>query len=66
MRLKRELMDEMFSEEDMNQQLRVKCAFDPGQHLNPGKVFPRLHRCAELGAMHVHKGEMPFPELERF
>lgn len=63
---KRALMDEMFSEDDLNQQLRLKCAFDPGQHLNPGKVFPRLHRCAELGAMHVHKGEMPFPDLERF
>ena len=63
---KQGLMDEMFTEDDLNQQLRVKCAFDPGQHLNPGKVFPRLHRCAELGQMHVHKGQLPFPELERF
>ena len=34
--------------------------------LNPGKVFPTLHRCAELGRMHIHKGELPFPHLERF
>ena len=46
---KRDLMGEMFSEDDLKQQQRVKCAFDPDQLLNPGKVFPRLHRCAELG-----------------
>ena len=54
---KRDLMPEMFTDLDMRQQQRLKCAFDPGQHLNPGKVFPTLHRCAELGAMHIHKGE---------
>jgi glycolate oxidase len=63
---KRDLMPEMFTDLDMQQQQRLKCAFDPGQHLNPGKVFPTLHRCAELGAMHVHKGETAFPELPRF
>ena len=63
---KRDLMPEMFTEDDLNQQARVKCAFDPTQILNPGKMFPKLHRCAELGRMHVHKGQMPFPELERF
>jgi glycolate oxidase len=63
---KRDLMPEMFSEEDLNQQIRVKCAFDPNHLLNPGKVFPQLHRCAELGRMHIHRGQMPFPELERF
>lgn len=44
----------------------VKAAFDPRGLLNPGKAVPTLHRCAELGAMHVHKGQLPFPELERF
>lgn len=44
----------------------VKHAFDPKNLLNPGKAVPTLHRCAEFGAMHVHKGELPFPELERF
>jgi glycolate oxidase len=29
-------------------------------------VFPHLHRCAELGRLHVHKGKMPFPDLPRF
>jgi glycolate oxidase len=63
---KRDLMGVQFTEDELNQQQRVKCAFDPTQILNPGKVFPRLHRCAELGRMHIHKGQMPFPELERF
>ncbi len=44
----------------------LKCAFDPQSLLNPGKAVPSLHRCAELGAMHVHHGKLPFPELERF
>ena len=63
---KRDLMGEMFTEEDLKQQQRVKCAFDPEHLLNPGKVFPVLHRCAELGRMHVHKGEVPHPDLPRF
>ena len=63
---KRDLMGEMFTDADLKQQQRVKCAFDPASLLNPGKVFPQLHRCAELGRMHVHRGEMPFPDLPRF
>ena len=63
---KRDLMGEMFSEADLQQQVRVKCAFDPKHLLNPGKVFPQLHRCAELGRMHVHKGQVAFPDLPRF
>ncbi len=63
---KRDLMGEMFTEEDLKQQQRVKCAFDPDHLLNPGKVFPVLHRCAELGRMHVHKGDVPHPDLPRF
>jgi glycolate oxidase len=63
---KRDLMPEMFSEEDMNQQIRVKCAFDPEHLLNPGKMFPTLHRCAELGRIHVRGGELPFPDIPRF
>ena len=63
---KRDLMPEMFSEEDLKTQQRVKCAFDPDHLLNPGKVFPVLHRCAELGRMHVHKGDVPHPDLPRF
>ncbi len=63
---KRDFMPVMFTEEDLNQQQRVKCAFDPKQILNPGKVFPTLHRCAELGRMHIHQGQVPFPFLPRF
>jgi len=44
----------------------VKHAFDPAEMLNPGKAVPTLHRCAEFGAMHVHHGKLPHPELERF
>ncbi|MCP4330157.1 MAG: FAD-binding protein [Alphaproteobacteria bacterium] len=63
---KRDLMGEVFSEVDLNQQQRVKCAFDPKGLLNPGKMFPTLHRCAELGRMHVHGGKLPFPDIPRF
>ncbi|MBO9377382.1 FAD-binding protein [Sphingomonas histidinilytica] len=63
---KRDLMPAMFSDIDLKQQQRVKCAFDPASLLNPGKVFPTLHRCAELGRMHVHGGALPFPDLPRF
>ena len=63
---KRDLMPEMFSEADLAQQMRVKCAFDDKGLLNPGKVFPTLHRCAELGRMHVKGGALPFPEIPRF
>jgi len=63
---KRDLMPVMFSETDLAHQQRLKCAFDPELLLNPGKVFPVLHRCAELGRMHIHRGEVSFPELPRF
>jgi len=63
---KRDLMYTMFSENDLNQQQRVKCAFDGKGLLNPGKVFPQLHRCAELGRLHVHAGKLPFPDIPRF
>jgi glycolate oxidase len=63
---KRDLMGTMFDESDLAHQQRVKCAFDPDGLLNPGKVFPRLHRCAELGRLHVHAGRLPFPDLPRF
>jgi glycolate oxidase len=63
---KRDLMPEMFSETDLAHQQRLKCAFDPEGLLNPGKVFPTLHRCAELGRMHVHHGQVAFPDIPRF
>jgi glycolate oxidase len=63
---KRDLMPIQFSEDDLKQQQRLKCAFDANHLLNPGKVFPELHRCAELGRLHVHHGKMPHPDLPRF
>jgi len=63
---KRDLMPVMFTEIDLNQQQRLKCAFDDKSLLNPGKVFPTLHRCAELGRMHVHAGRVAFPDIPRF
>jgi glycolate oxidase len=55
-----------FSPEEREQMFAVKRAFDPAGGLNPGKVIPSLQRCAEYGRMHVKKGLLPFPELERF
>src|SRR5580698_3782327 len=63
---KRDLMPTMFSDIDLAQQQRLKCAFDERGLLNPGKVFPELHRCAELGRLHVHHGALPHPDLPRF
>jgi glycolate oxidase len=63
---KRDLMGEVFSADDLKHQQRLKCAFDPDGLLNPGKVFPILHRCAELGRLHVHRGRLPHPGIERF
>jgi glycolate oxidase len=63
---KRDLMPTMFTEIDLAQQQRLKCAFDDKGLLNPGKVFPKLHRCAELGRVHIHAGKLPFPDLPRF
>jgi len=55
-----------FGEKELNQFHSIKDALDPRALLNPGKAVPTLHRCAEFGAMHVHKGQVPFPELDRF
>src|SRR6266478_8188129 len=63
---KRDLMGTMFNETDLAHQERLKCAFDPDGLLNPGKVFPQLQRCAELGRLHVHAGRLPHPDLPRF
>jgi glycolate oxidase len=59
-------MCSQFNSAEIAQFHAVKHAFDPLGLLNPGKAVPTLQRCAEFGAMHVHHGELPFPELERF
>jgi glycolate oxidase len=63
---KRDLMPEMFSETDLAHQRGLKSAFDPKLLMNPGKVFPTLHRCAELGRVHVHGGQVSHPTIPRF
>ena len=55
-----------FAPAERTQFLAVKHAFDPLELLNPGKVIPTLHRCAEYGKMHVHRGMLPFADLPRF
>ena len=34
------VMTYQFTEPDLAQQQRLKCAFDPDELLNPGKIFP--------------------------
>ena len=63
---KLDAMCSQFSSDELHYFHQVKEAFDPALLLNPGKSIPTLHRCAELGAMHVHHGKLPHPELERF
>jgi glycolate oxidase len=55
-----------FNTAELNQFHAVKHAFDADSLLNPGKAVPTLHRCAEFGAMHVHHGQLPHPDIERF
>jgi glycolate oxidase len=55
-----------FNAAELAQFHAIKVAFDPAGLLNPGKAVPTLHRCAEMGRMHVHGGALPFPELPRF
>jgi glycolate oxidase len=59
-------MCNQFNSDEITQFHNIKIAFDEKQLLNPGKNIPTLQRCAEFGAMHVHHGELPHPELERF
>ncbi len=59
-------MCDQFATEELRAFHRVKAAWDPGGLLNPGKAVPSLHRCAEFGRMHVHAGELKFPDIERF
>ncbi len=55
-----------FSPEERQRFFDIKEAFDPAGLLNPGKQIPTLNRCAEFGHMHVHQGNVPFPDLPRF
>ncbi|MCK4710780.1 MAG: FAD-binding oxidoreductase, partial [Gammaproteobacteria bacterium] len=64
-----EKIDQMchqFQSAELKQFHFIKAQLDSSGILNPGKAIPSLHRCAELGAMHVHNGELAHPELPRF
>ncbi len=63
---KRDLMTDQFGPNDLEQQHRVKCAFDSGGLFNPGKVFPTLSACVEQGHIHVHGAQLPHPHLPRY
>lgn len=63
---KRELMCEMFNNNDIQQQIKIKKALDTRSLLNPGKVYPILRKCAEEGRVHVHRGKAKFPDIPRF
>ncbi len=63
---KLDAMCSQFAAPELTQFHAVKAAFDPAGLLNPGKAIPTLHRCAEMGRMHVHGGQLPHPELPRF
>ena len=55
-----------FSAAENEQMFGVKRAFDAKGLLNPGKVIPELHRCAEYGRMLVRAGQIKHPDLPRF
>jgi len=63
---KRDLMKYQFSDIDLIQQQRLKCAFDPEELLNPGKMFPMPCRCVEFGRTRIGSGKTRFPEIPRF
>ena len=63
---KRELMCEMFNNNDIQQQIKIKKVLDTSLLLNPGKVYPILRKCAEEGRVHVHRGKTKFPDIPRF
>jgi glycolate oxidase len=55
-----------FTPEEREQMFAIKRAFDPQELLNPGKVIPTLHRCAEYGRVVVRGGQLPHPDLPRY
>src|SRR5260370_19226490 len=45
---KKASMTKMFSEADLDAFQRLRCAFDPAQLANPGKVMPAPRLCGEV------------------
>lgn len=48
---KRDFMPLLFSDTDLDHQNRLRQAFDPYCRLNPGKVLPSGHSCADIQAL---------------
>ena len=44
---KKKHMPKMFTDDDMNTMQLLRCAFDPHQIANPGKIFPTPRLCGE-------------------
>ncbi len=53
---KRDYMSLMFTDVDLDQQARLRAAFDPHCRMNPGKVLPSAHSCADIGALKAAAG----------
>ena len=52
-------MPKMFSEIDLDTMQLVRCAFDPNNLCNPGKVFPTPRLCGEVpGPYRAHPAEV--------
>jgi glycolate oxidase len=55
---KKQFMAEQFSADDLDAMQLVRCAFDPDNRCNPGKVFPTPRLCGEApGPRRVHPVE---------
>ena len=63
---KRALMTHMFTADDLTHQHALKCAVDPQNLLNPGKVFPTLSRCSDLAWLRVDGAGIGFAQMPRF
>ena len=48
---KQEFMDQVFTSDDLDHQARLRRSFDPECWLNPGKVLPSAHSCADIQAL---------------
>jgi len=46
-------MGELFTDDDLETQHYVRCAFDPARSFNPGKVFPTPHLCGDRPGVYV-------------
>ena len=64
---KRDLMPVMFSETDLDQQQRLKCAFDDeGPAQSRQGVSDSCTAAPSSAACMCHGGKVPFPDLPRF